>query len=134
MDEPKPPYHWGGQGAAVAFRRVMKRIINMDDSISPPSKDIPRKFFSSNKTSINKSIKPKSKNAENFVVALSANKKFGNNVKIPELRGLSMRKAMDTLSKRGIVFDISGSGKVIWQHPKPGTPVKAGTICKVGLN
>ena len=29
-----------------------------------------------------------------------------------------MRKAMDTLSKRGIVFDISGSGKVIWQHPK----------------
>ena len=35
---------------------------------------------------------------------------------------------MDTLSKRGIVFDISGSGKVIWQHPKAGTPVKAGTI------
>ena len=134
LDEPKPPYHWGGQGAAVAFKRVMKRIINMDDSILPPSQDIPRKFFSSNKTSIKKSIKPKSKNAENFVVTLSANKKLGNNIKIPELRGLSMRKAMDTLSKRGIVFDISGSGKVVWQHPKPGTLVGTGTICKVGLN
>ena len=38
LDEPKQPYHWGGQGAAVAFKRIMKRIISMDDSISPPIK------------------------------------------------------------------------------------------------
>ena len=29
IDEPKQPYHWGGQGAAIAFKRIMKRIINM---------------------------------------------------------------------------------------------------------
>ena len=81
-----------------------------------------------------KVIKPNSKNAENFVVTLSANKKLGNNIKNSKLRGLSMRKAMDTLSNRGLVFDISGSGKVVWQHPKPGTLVGTGTICKVGLN
>ena len=39
LDEPKSPMHWGGTGAAVAFKRVMKRIINMDDRISPPLKE-----------------------------------------------------------------------------------------------
>ena len=45
IDEPKPPYHWGGQGAAIAFKRIMKRIINMDDSISPPFHESPSKAF-----------------------------------------------------------------------------------------
>ena len=30
--------HWGGKGAAVAFKRAMERIINMDDRISPPAR------------------------------------------------------------------------------------------------
>ena len=30
--------HWGGQGAAVAFKRIINRIINMDDKIRPPEK------------------------------------------------------------------------------------------------
>ena len=30
--------HWGGQGAAVAFKRTIQRIINMDDKIRPPEK------------------------------------------------------------------------------------------------
>ena len=33
LDEPKYGLHWGGYGAAPVFRRVMQRIINMDDSI-----------------------------------------------------------------------------------------------------
>ena len=37
LDEPKSPMHWGGKGAAVAFKRVMERIINMDERISPPA-------------------------------------------------------------------------------------------------
>ena len=39
LDEPSKPFHWGNEGAAVAFRRIMGRIINMDDTISPPSND-----------------------------------------------------------------------------------------------
>ena len=39
IDEPKQPFHWGGQGAAIAFKRIMKRIINMDDSFFPPFHD-----------------------------------------------------------------------------------------------
>ncbi len=36
IDEPKMGYHWGGTGAAPVFKRVMKRIINLDDSIKMP--------------------------------------------------------------------------------------------------
>ncbi|GIT74410.1 MAG: hypothetical protein Ct9H300mP29_4040 [Candidatus Neomarinimicrobiota bacterium] len=39
LDEPNAPFHWGGEGAAVAFRRIMERIINMDDSITPPKRN-----------------------------------------------------------------------------------------------
>ena len=38
LDEPDSPLHWGGKGAAVAFKRIMQRIINMDDKITPPVK------------------------------------------------------------------------------------------------
>ena len=38
-------FHWGGQGAAIAFKRIMKRIINMDDSISPPLHEKQNKNF-----------------------------------------------------------------------------------------
>ena len=36
LDEPKQPYHYGAEGAAPAFRNIMIRILNMDDSIIPP--------------------------------------------------------------------------------------------------
>ena len=39
LDEPSKPFHWGNEGAAVAFQRIMGRIINMDDTISPPLND-----------------------------------------------------------------------------------------------
>ena len=38
LDEPDTPLHWGGKGAAVAFKRITQRIINMDDRITPPVK------------------------------------------------------------------------------------------------
>ena len=133
LDEPKQPYHWGGQGAAVAFKRSMKRVINMDDSISPPIIEKSDRNFEIIKiTNENKLIANLNKNEEHRV-ALSAKARSSEKVKVPELRGLSMRKAMITLNDNGILSDMSGSGKVIWQSPKPGTLVKTGTICRVGL-
>ena len=70
---------------------------------------------------------------ENLLVSLSAKTNLSEKVKVPELRGLSMRRAMIALNNKGILSDMSGSGKVIWQSPKPGTLVKIGTICRIGL-
>ena len=133
LDEPRQPYHWGGQGAAVAFKRIMKRIINMDDSISPPLKGRTDRDFDLVTFSNKNKLIADSNNRENLLVSLSAETKLSEKVKVPELRGLSMRKAMITLNNKGILSDMSGSGKVIWQSPKPGTLVSTGTICKVGL-
>ena len=133
LDEPRQPYHWGGQGAAVAFKRIMKRIISMDDSISPPIKEKSDQDFEIIKIADKNGIITDLNKKENFLVALSAETKIAEKVEVPELRGLSMRKAMIALNDKGIISDMSGSGKVIWQSPKPGTLVKIGTICKVGL-
>ena len=38
LDEPEVPYHWGSEGAAVAFKRIATRIINMDDKIITPKR------------------------------------------------------------------------------------------------
>ena len=56
-----------------------------------------------------------------------------NKVLVPEVRGLSLRKTMATLYKRGLKYKINGSGKVFWQYPKPGEAVNKGTVCEVGL-
>ena len=124
LDEPKQPYHWGGQGAAVAFKRIMKRIISMDDSISPPIKEKSDEDFEIIKISDkNKLIADLNKERKSNSNIISKNK-ISEKVEVPELRGLSMRKAMITLNNKGILSDMSGSGKVIWQSPKPGTLVK----------
>ena len=134
IDEPKQPYHWGGQGAAIAFKRIMKRIINMDDSIFPPSNKKQKKHFGMHATLNGNNIKYDLKELEDIPIQLSVNAEPYKEVKIPELRGLSMRKAMQTLYSMGINPDMIGSGKVSWQSPAPGTLVQIGDICKVGLN
>ena len=133
IDEPKQPFHWGGQGAAIAFKRIMKRIINMDDSISPPFHEKQNKNFGIYAASKESILKYNSKKLEGIPIELSINAKTNKEIRIPELRGLSMRKAMNTLSNKGIVPDMIGSGKVAWQSPSPGTLVQNGDICKVGL-
>ena len=105
----------------------------MDDSISPPIREKSDQDFEIIKIADKNGIIADLNKKENFLVALSAETKIAEKVEVPELRGLSMRKAMIALNNRGILSDMSGSGKVIWQSPKPGTLVKTGTICRIGL-
>ena len=131
LDEPSKPFHWGNEGAAVAFRRIMGRIINMDDSISPPLNDhvafVPRRVTAASEKDNVELIK------ENLPLNLSTFSSNSNKTKVPEVRGLSMRKTMTTLNEFGLKYKINGSGKVYWQSPEPGQVVTKGTVCIVGL-
>ena len=131
LDEPSKPFHWGNEGAAVAFRRIMSRIINMDDSISPPLNDHvafePRRFMAASEKDNVELIK------EKLPLNLSTFSSNSNKTKVPEVRGLSMRKTMTTLNEFGLKYKINGSGKVYWQSPEPGQVVTKGTVCIVGL-
>jgi beta-lactam-binding protein with PASTA domain len=43
---------------------------------------------------------------------------------MPDVRGLSGRKAMQTLQPYGVRLQIIGSGQVASQYPLPGTALK----------
>ena len=134
LDEPSQPFHWGSEGAAVAFNRVVKRIINMDNTISPPNN---KKYASLKKLNnpLNKKIEKKEKiEQQNTHLAFSPVENiYGDKTRVPEIRGFSMRKAMRVLRNSDLDFKIQGTGKVSWQSPRPGTIVEKETICVIGL-
>ena len=132
LDEPKIGYHWGGVGAAPTFKKIMERIINIDDSIKrkirPTQPDKEGSFLVKNPSPVFV------KNEVNIPVPLGKNQIVRTDkIIIPDVRNMSLLKAMNTLKKNGLRTKINGSGKVIWQSPKPGTKITAGSICSIGL-
>jgi len=127
LDEPKYGYHWGGYGAAPVFRRIAQRIINVDDSIKHHKKEKrPTETVIANNDN------------EKSLIALStvnSLKKYQDGYAIvPNVRGMSIRKAKSILKKSNLRAKFEGSGQVIWQSPAPGTKKLPGTICTIGLN
>jgi len=144
LDEPKLGFHWGGTGAAPVFKRVVERIINLDDSIQMPIKTfknpsnrssiLVKKRSLSNKTRNNQPILLSSVAIETVPAPQSANlKKNKTKIVIPNVRGMSLKKAINTLQKSGLESKFAGSGTVVWQSPTPGTVSMMGAICSIGL-
>jgi len=52
---------------------------------------------------------------------------------MPDVRGFSIRKAMEVLSMYGLKAKCSGSGLAIAQEPKPGVTLKAGAECRINF-
>jgi cell division protein FtsI (penicillin-binding protein 3) len=50
---------------------------------------------------------------------------------IPDLKGISLREAVRLLSSHGINVKIKGSGWIMRQSPKPGTPMEKCTSCEL---
>ena len=134
LDEPKQPYHWGSEGAAIAFKRIARRVINMDNQIKLPEK-VTKTLADRNIMKISETEdKDKSPiNNLDLLLSLSTTSLLQNQTKVPEVRGFSMRKAMRTIKDHNLKYKIKGSGKVEWQSPKPGEIVKKGTLCTISL-
>jgi len=136
LDEPNQPYHWGAEGAAIAFKRVIKRIISMDDGITPPTRNADEGIFAyqiPKNDVIIQNEPPIAIQASSLPLGLSTAARFSNKVEMPEIRGFSMRKAMTSLRQAGLKYKIQGSGKVAWQSPEPGTILNKGYTCTVGF-
>jgi cell division protein FtsI/penicillin-binding protein 2 len=144
LDEPRLGYHWGGKGAAPVFKKVMQRIINLDDSIKPPKDgffdvDDSQPILVDKKLTISKNIISEEPILLSSAAAYKNTNKINNsNIKngevvIPNVQGMSLKKAISTLNQAGLQSKFAGSGKVIWQSPKPGTISKTGTVCSIGL-
>ena len=128
LDEPESPMHWGGQGAAVAFKRIMQRIINMDDSISPPEKKSDKK---ENRLTVSRQVRTENKN-KSFPMSLSTIH-VDKKTRVPDAIGMSLKKAIKIISGAGLKLKINGSGMVISQTPKPGKLIKNNEVCTLTL-
>jgi cell division protein FtsI (penicillin-binding protein 3) len=53
--------------------------------------------------------------------------------RMPDLRGLSMRAALNRIRSLNVTVTVSGSGRVVHQRPQPGTMVEKGNTCFLSL-
>jgi membrane peptidoglycan carboxypeptidase len=134
LNEPRYGLHWGGIGAAPIFRRVINRIINMDDSIQTLKdkyKDTEEPLLMVD------AYRNEPKKADLFPKNLSTRAVYTqiaqNENAVPDVRGMSLLQAKVVLRQFGYQAKFSGSGQVNWQSPKPGTIMAAGSICTIGL-
>jgi len=50
---------------------------------------------------------------------------------MPDLSNHTLREAFVILTKLGVKYKVSGSGKIIFQSIQPGTKIKKGSVCKI---
>ncbi len=135
LDEPAHGFHWGGQGAAPVFRKVMQRIINMDDSFKPIPRE--KKFQTDPVLAQKNPLIPPAQNSSVPVIlttqSLENFRTVDHRTFVPNVRGMSLKKAKRILKNKGFKVMAEGSGQVNWQYPEPGTNLAHGAICKIGL-
>lgn len=56
-----------------------------------------------------------------------------NNVRLPDLTGMSLRDALSSLQGAGLSVAVRGTGRVATQSPTPGTPLAPGAAVEVVL-
>jgi cell division protein FtsI (penicillin-binding protein 3) len=150
VNEPKGQYY-GSQVAAPAFRNIVQRIIGLPQSgdlastqlekHDPPNQGsegevLPNsevKIFKENLADyeiINVSQKAASKRIKRPVVTASVkqSKSAGG---VPEFIGLTIREALEKISKLNLIPDIEGHGVVIDQLPRPGAKLNPNTKIKL---
>ena len=126
VDNPRGGVYYGGSVSAPVVKNVFKRVVNMSEDT----------FFEND---VNTDAEPilvaetttKAKTDENNDRVIYTKTLADGQFIMPNLRGMSMSKAIQICNSMGLKLDITGSGKVVSQTPRRGTHVSAGTECSV---
>ena len=125
LDEPNHGLHWGGYGAAPLFKRIAERIINLDDSF---------KHYKNETVKSKNVLASKKDGIPPTLSTISTVKPYTDGyVIIPDVRGMSIKKAKKLLIKNRLKPKFSGSGKVVWQFPRPGSQKLPGSSLIMSL-
>ncbi|MBI4469708.1 MAG: transpeptidase family protein [Acidobacteria bacterium] len=141
LDGPKGD-HMGGTVAAPVFKRIMETALHYL-SVSPDSDDagvstiaFNGEFASEDTSGLEDNTMMAGGNLEETpapveVVAAEQSNRVIAKALMPDFSGRGIRSVAQDCTRLGLRLVASGSGKAIRQDPRPGTPVGAGTICKV---
>lgn len=143
LDSPAFSNHWGGHTAAPIVKNIFTQIINStDDNYFKDRQPAPGRRTT--KPVIPRIAKTPVANAPVVLTTQLALEQQPNQndsgpvkatdpLRMPDVRGHSLRDALVTLYDLNLKVKISGYGRVEHQSPKPGTHLKPGTVCKLEL-
>ncbi len=159
FDEPRKR-HYGGDVAAPVFAEIMGKILRFgpgNSTVEPhqqltargylsPGKSLPRLDGFDLETALTfleeKNWDVDVKGSGPFVhkvrikgntAVLQAGNEFKTGKKIPNLKGLTLRRALATIDFSLLKVNVEGSGQVVRQSLRPGTPLKKQTKLTITL-
>jgi cell division protein FtsI (penicillin-binding protein 3) len=129
IDTPRVGARAGGVAAAPVFNRIAEaslRYLGVPPDIDPAAPFVVTRQASA-------AVTPASTaQSRPAIVALAGGGPQAS--LIPDLRGMSVRDALRTLTKLGLNARVQGTGMVVEQTPSPGTPLERGTTCSLILD
>jgi cell division protein FtsI (penicillin-binding protein 3) len=127
IDSPRAPSNSGGAVSAPIFKRIAEatlRHLGVPPDVNAPPPVMVARRAASPITQTSSASAPPILTPPADVAASSS---------FPDLRGLSARDALRTLSKFGVSARMEGKGIVVSQTPAPGTTLERGTTCTLIL-
>jgi cell division protein FtsI (penicillin-binding protein 3) len=129
IDTPRVGARAGGVAAAPVFNRIAEaslRYLGVPPDIDPAAPFVVARQATA---AVTPASTTRSRPA---IVALAGGGPQGSLV--PDLRGMSVRDALRTLTTLGLNARVEGTGMVVEQTPSPGTPLERGTTCTLILD
>ena len=118
IDTPRAQGYYGGAVAAPIFKRIAEA--GLQHLGVPPTIDpVPPVILASDRDAW-----PGPRRHVPTIIPAAV--PLGGAALMPDIRGLSMRDAVRTLGRAGLMVRVSGSGLVVDQTPAPGLPIAPG--------
>jgi cell division protein FtsI (penicillin-binding protein 3) len=119
VDEPQGN-SYGGVVAAPIFKTIMEKALPSLNVIPTGAMVVKSEFDSAPRR--------EASGPQPLIDEIKVGKGMGT-VVMPDLTGLSMRKALSRMEGKGLLIKVSGNGKVVDQVPRPGSVIEKGDIC-----
>ena len=119
VDEPQGN-SYGGVVAAPIFKTIMEKAL--------PSLNVIPKGALVVKSEFDSAPRREASGPQPLIDEIKVGKGM-ETVVMPDLTGLSMRKALSRMEGKGLLIKVSGNGKVVDQVPRPGSVIEKGDIC-----
>lgn len=154
MDEPPYGRHHGGDAAAPVFARVVETLLpllKIPPDTSPemdpawaagaplpreatPDGDTDNRQFQLPLSITRNPAAPAPVSASAPAAEPTSVVILSNGVRMPDLRGLSLRAALMACAKAGVRLEVTGFGVVRTQSIPPGTPITEDMVCQATLD